>query len=618
MGSHHESNRTVVVIGAGPRGTSVLERLAANVDVPSDLSVHIVDPHLPGPGSTWRVTQHAALLMNTTAETATVFTDVTVPMDGPVLPGPSLFEWLGMPESRPWLIDEELRREASATEARTSPSRRLHGAYLGWAFEHIAGELRARGGTVEHHAATATAIDADAAGRQQVRLSNGESITADAVLLCLGHIAPPRPASPSARPVVIAPGNIDDQETDLLRPRMPVVVRGLGLGFYDLLAVLTHGRGGRYSRDAAGVLHYVPSGREPLLWAGSRRGFPFRGKPRLTAKPPWAHPAPSRPTLDALARRRGDLSFAADLWPRIAASSIAAYLDTDDRRGELFDQALSALESPVEVSALVAKLHRLDPDAAYDPQTTGDPLRGRVFGDEGALQVEMIRLLQADLAESARGEHSAVKAADTAIGHSRGWVGPLAAAGGLRASSQRTDYDGWFDSYANSIAGGPPADRVEQAVAVARSGILTFLGAGLEVQRVGGEIVARSVSVPHTSIHAAALIDAYLPDFHVARTTDPLLTDQRRSGAIRPFAVATDGDSYEPGGVDVDVEHRLIDIDGHPHRARFALGVPVGRWGNASYTAMAGTASPFLAQTDAAARGALRAAFGVRQAEDAA
>ncbi|WP_278255872.1 hypothetical protein [Nocardioides convexus] len=54
-------------------------------------------------------------------------------------------------------------------------------------------------------------------------------------------------------------------------------MRGLGLTFYDSLALLTEGRGGRYVDDGT-ALRYLPSGNEPLIVAGSRSGVPLRAR----------------------------------------------------------------------------------------------------------------------------------------------------------------------------------------------------------------------------------------------------------------------------------------------------------------------------------------------------
>lgn len=91
----------ICVVGAGPRGISVTERLLANARQrgPSAgrLVVHLVDPMLGAGGRVWSVDQPDVLLMNTIASQITMFTDESVICEGPVVRGPSLYEWARSP-----------------------------------------------------------------------------------------------------------------------------------------------------------------------------------------------------------------------------------------------------------------------------------------------------------------------------------------------------------------------------------------------------------------------------------------------------------------------------------------------------------------------------------------
>ena len=87
---------TVAIIGAGPRGTSLLERLIANAaECAPDrtIAVHVIDPYPPGGGRIWRSQQSPLLWMNTTSDDCTMFTDETVECEGPIVSGPTLIEW---------------------------------------------------------------------------------------------------------------------------------------------------------------------------------------------------------------------------------------------------------------------------------------------------------------------------------------------------------------------------------------------------------------------------------------------------------------------------------------------------------------------------------------------
>src|ERR1700687_6296095 len=87
----------LAIVGLGPRGLSVAERLCANAESllahGQELVIHLIDPHVFDGGQVWRSTQDRVLLMNTVACQVTVFVDDTVDCDGPVVTGPSLYEW---------------------------------------------------------------------------------------------------------------------------------------------------------------------------------------------------------------------------------------------------------------------------------------------------------------------------------------------------------------------------------------------------------------------------------------------------------------------------------------------------------------------------------------------
>lgn len=99
-------------------------------------------------------------------------------------------------------------------------------------------------------------------------------------------------------------------------------MRGFGLAFVDLLVLLTEGRGGRYVRhegDGDEELTYHPSGREPVLYVGSRRGVPYRSKIGYDLdgeRPPLPRffgPA----EVDALLSRAAGFDFRGDVWPLV-------------------------------------------------------------------------------------------------------------------------------------------------------------------------------------------------------------------------------------------------------------------------------------------------------------
>lgn len=148
-----EAPATLVIVGAGPRGTGLIERIAANAPelyAGSGLDIHLVDPHPPGAGRIWRAAQSPLLWMNSHAEDVTMFTDESVEMAGPVRPGPTLHEWAGI-------------------DGRTFADRQLQGSYLRWVHEQAVAALPPEI-TVHHHPGRALRVSGPRSGRQQVWL----------------------------------------------------------------------------------------------------------------------------------------------------------------------------------------------------------------------------------------------------------------------------------------------------------------------------------------------------------------------------------------------------------------------------------------------------------------
>ena len=95
---------TLAIIGGGPRGISVLERIvAAAPTLPTSLplDVHLVDDTEPGAGRVWRTDQTRTLCMNTLADAVTLFTESGSTVALPVLEGPTMYEWIQLHRGEP-------------------------------------------------------------------------------------------------------------------------------------------------------------------------------------------------------------------------------------------------------------------------------------------------------------------------------------------------------------------------------------------------------------------------------------------------------------------------------------------------------------------------------------
>ncbi|MEU0966951.1 FAD/NAD(P)-binding protein [Streptomyces sp. NPDC005917] len=604
--SPQESARVAVaLVGAGPRGTSVLERLCASAPelLPpgAHLTVHVIDPAPPGPGRVWRTTQSAELLMNTVASQVTLFTDDSVDCSGPILPGPSLHEWA-----------------AGELGPDDYPTRAHYGRYLEWVFARtVSGAPEAV--RVETHRARAVRLADDPDGRQTLTLEDGRTLPGlAAVVLAQGHL--PATASPedrghrahAARHGLrhIPPANPADVDLTPIAPGEPVLLRGLGLNFFDHLALLTTGRGGRFARTPAGGLRYTPSGREPRLYAGSRRGVPYQARGD-NAKGPYGRHTPLLLTPEVIAglRKSADSGeapdFLAEVWPLVAKEVETVYYTALTCDPDLTERFLAA-DGRRQETAVLDESGVPEADR-WSWERLQRPYREREFADVTDWRDWLLGHLREDAAQAALGNvHGPLKAALDVLRDLRNEIRLVVDHGGLSGASRRAHLDGWYTPLNAFLSIGPPRRRVEELTALLEAGVVEVLGPGLEVGREDGAWVARSPEVPGSAVRVTTLIEARLPEPDLRRTADELLAGLLHEGACRPHRV----DGHETGGLDVTPRpYRLIDRQGRPHPRRFAVGVPTEgvHWVTAA-GARPGVDSVTLSDADAVARAVLRTA----------
>ncbi|MBL3699339.1 FAD/NAD(P)-binding protein [Leucobacter luti] len=339
----------IVCVGAGPGAAMLLERLIANHAAESPelpLRVRLVDPHRPAGGRIWRRDQSPLLKLNSMLRDVAFFTDQSCTIAGPIAPGHSLAEWVREVRAgriaRPEWADAALDREIAEIAEDEFPTRRLNHGYLAWAHAET---LRRAADTVAVSwvADTAVAVEESAAGgaggaggagRHLVRLASGEALAADLVVYALGHNGT-EPSADAARLAEFAgrhglryvpPAFTADVDLSWVPPGADVIVRGMGLAAIDLSVMLAEGRGGRFAPRPDGTLGYEPSGREPVLHFGSRRGVPYRSKitSQLVGDPVELEYL-GRDFQAGVAARTEPLDFERDVWPLIAAELVTGY-----------------------------------------------------------------------------------------------------------------------------------------------------------------------------------------------------------------------------------------------------------------------------------------------------
>ncbi|MGF6873436.1 FAD/NAD(P)-binding protein [Paraburkholderia sp. MM5477-R1] len=544
--------KSVVVIGVGPRGLGVLERLHAHCisgSLPEELSIHLIDAVGEGQG-VHETAQPDYLLVNTVAGQITVFADPTVADAGPVVFGPSLAQWANV-DSNIYLPRATL------------------GKYLRFAYRYFV-DLLSASIPLHEHKTSASRVSRNDDGSYCVSLDNGEKIHADFLFLCTGHgsnrlneeeeeiqrwVSSMAYKNPSARyiprcyPLSILDGIPSD---------VRVGIRGIGLSANDVVAALTAGRGGIFFRTKHGELRYAVSGREPSLYIFSRQSIPFSARAINQKGVAGQHKAAflTRDAIDLARARRGryQLNFRQDLLPLLISEMCLAM-----RRAQSINTASLFIDGPTtEEKELVYRLLCPNDD--------------RQFSDIATYQTYIVGLMQADLQQANRGNvDDPIKAATDVIRDVRDNLRYAIEQRGLTAESHREFFEQFVPAM-NRIAVGPPKERVEEWLALIDAGVLKLAGGpGATMERSDSDGCFLVKTQFAAQVHVAkvdVVVDARIEPISLAYDNSPLLLALQDDGLVRPFF----NGEFGAGGIDVDSNNHPRNAEGVLAPNMWALG----------------------------------------------
>ncbi len=663
---------TLAIIGGGPRGISVLERIvAAAPTLPTSLplDVHLVDDTEPGAGRVWRTDQTRTLCMNTLADAVTLFTEPGSTVALPVLEGPTMYEWIqlhrGEPleatvdpngaksalvAAHPAALPEAYAAELAASVPESHPSRALYGEYLRWVLsvvlELAAGPVASEDGgrvTVTLHTATATEISSeDAADR--IVLSTGEEILADATVLALGWTDTTDDAMEAFTDTAVStypgltwvrPGNPADQDIcsidSFADSGEEVLVRGLGMGFFDVMAMLTIDRGGRFVPDpqSRSGLTYEPCGAEPHLLVASHHGYPYQPKPVYGTLPPAAvmprfAAAKAAVPADAPA---DSVDFDATLWPAILRDAQEAYYRVllgsgSDQDPETLDQVIAVIDAPdadpwslhtdPRLDGLVTAEQRFDLPFHADPVArfaANGIATGPTIDELTAMIADNLAL---DLTEALRGRDSAVKAGLQVIGSARKPAGIVDQPNRYTTASRRGGL-AELKRVGQMVGSGPPAFRTAELLCLVDAGYLRFLGGHptIVIDPEAPAFLASSPSSGEEQVSSTTLVDAWLHKPDVQVSTDPLTKSLRSSGRLRTWKR---GDGTPTRAPEVDLTStRVVGASGEVDPRVHMIGIPLQEVrADMTISPMPRTDPLMLQETDAAAASVLRVVKGLQ------
>ncbi|MCF6161831.1 MAG: FAD/NAD(P)-binding protein [Furfurilactobacillus sp.] len=580
------------LIGAGPRGLVAAERLIEwqrQTKQYDHLNLTFIDPYGIG-GRVWPVGQPHELLMNTNPDYITLFTDESVQMEGPIVKGPNLYEWAHK-QAPAFLFGHQLPNradllnEAAALVHNGYASRSLFGAYQRWFYNYLQQRLPDSVSLTLKKEQVVSIRHIEDTHRYLLK-TGAHRFQTDAVIMALGHYEDELTDEQQA-----LLNFADENDLHYTAPTQPqeynftdlkagenIILRGLGLSFFDAITMLTQGRGGHFNQAQDGELTYHPSGIEPHIIAGSRRGFPLRAKGRnekgygeldqphfLT--PDWFSHYQSTGSLIG-SRFIEQVHHEAEYvyYQRLLALKYPQ-VDADEFLREFVaakEPSAIVFRSPIVESDYLNWNQLLNPAEfvanSDKPETMADYLQTDV---EAALlgtktgpltsALEMFR----DLRDVVR------KVVDNQL---------------LRPEDYRNTFLGQFNNENSYLSVGPPETRIAELRALIQSGIVTLLGPSMmaEADTQTHQFATWSKMKPEERYEASWLIEARLPSVSASHTLNPLIQNLIKEGLGRPERVTMeDGSTFEPGGVDVDMSrNELIDSNGQHRTGLYFWGVP--------------------------------------------
>ena len=506
----------VAIVGLGPWGLSLLERIITNSRSQwGPVRVHVVEPGIPGSG-VYATDQPDYLILNTPCGQVSLY-----PWQDA---GPSpeytlgLYEWLSESGYR-WVGDScRIRPEGRAVSPHDYVPLRIMGEYLQWFYRKLVVSAPSKVDVVLHRAEAVNVL-ARSTGRECVLLGNGEQFEVDHVILTSGHTDNVQPATKQgllARPYPVS------RYAETIPPDAKVAIAGMGLAAIDVVTALTVGRGGSYV-ERGDRLRYTRSGEEPTIRLFSRSGVPYAAKAVATVDESDEYEAVvcTKQAIRAIQggpgsnRPRRQVDFRSAVLPLILAEMQIRY----------YSQSALIAEGPSACDEIRRQLGRAWSDGSYGTVVRklsanygefdcsrhffgphGDYVSTKDYGSQ------IYSMVEADLVEALRGGSAPVKSAYEVLRHVRELMRAVVEFKGLTLESY-IDFHDNIKTRVNRLVSGPPVLRAKQLLALIDAGLLTVpFGPSPVVnpgQAGGFELSSRRLEEPYCE-HVDLLIHGHL------------------------------------------------------------------------------------------------------------
>lgn len=565
------------IIGAGPRGLSVAERILHNNQDRHSLELFLFDPNGPG-GRVWRLNQPPELLMNSVSQQVTLFTDETLSSGGLVTQGPNLFQWSKGPATdyieqtvtkNKQLIIEEINR----LEKDQQSTRCLYGLYQRWFFSKLQEEFLA---SIQFVYSLVKKVSKRKDG--YLLQTDQQSYSIDQLVLASGHwendeTEEERVWVDYAKKNVLLyqlPSNPADVDLSKIPPKENVFLRGLGFSFFDYVGLFTVSRGGRFENEK-GKLVYHPSGKEPIVYSGSRRGLPYYPRGR-NQKQGGAMAWPRLLTKENL-----------EQWHQSGFLTGETFFDYLKKDVELFyyKKIIEEYHLPIPKKNFEHDFLSLSSEECLGKHPALIPYRWDwsyletplAYQNEPFSEASRI-FIEGQIKEAEKGNCTGAFA--STFDALKDWRDPIRQAIEWHVFSAKEYKEilwGWFTHLNSFLTIGPPIIRTKELAALIDAGIFHLIEPPFDIQQKHNRYV---ISLQDKEISSRYLIEARLPQTSFSRSSNPVIKNLKENKLVRPFSFSDNTGSYHSEAIDVERgTNRVIDASGEIQSDFYCYGIPV-------------------------------------------
>lgn len=554
------------IIGAGPRGLLMLNNLILNHDADhqEDITIHLFDRYIQG-GRVWKVNQPISLIMNTPANELSLFNDNQANAY-------SISEWCQSDESIKFIkqldVDnrDELLDALKKINDRSYVPRAICGAYCQWFFslledkinqnDHINLEL--------HFNQNVDEVKANDDDTYSV-FANQQQYNVDRLVFSLGQqenkLTKDQESllkySKDYDLTYILPGEADEADLSHIQADHNVIIRGMGLSFNDFVSRLTEGRGGTFTDNGDNTLTYHPSGKEPTIYAGSRRGVPYYPK-AISQKAFNENYSAVFLTNDNVDKHvhNGHISFEdfhkllrLDIEYRYYSFLFA--LKHPEINVEEFQQTFIDAD---DHDALIASYHLAD-DEIFNWDLILNPVAGIKISTLDDYQGHVKKWLQLIVDDALLGSKTApITGAIEMLRDLRDNIRYILSNHLFTNDDFANKYQGQFSANMKFLSQGAPAVRSQEIIALMNAGIVKIIGPQMQVIGANHKFITRSAFYGEEIIQADALIEARTNAPVTNVSANPALTSMLDSGIVSAEQITlSDGKVVANSSVDIDL-----------------------------------------------------------------